>query len=73
MHLHGISQVDYFWRVEPDVHFYCDMPYDPFQYMRQQCASYAPPLLQRAWTLDPKFLCTSAPAPDNHLPSMQCM
>ena len=21
---------DYYWRVEPDVHFFCDVPYDPF-------------------------------------------
>lgn len=32
-----LADVDYYWRVEPDVHFYCDLAYDPFRYMRQQC------------------------------------
>jgi alpha 1,2-mannosyltransferase len=32
-----LADVDYYWRVEPDVHFYCDLAYDPFRYMHQQC------------------------------------
>ena len=34
-----LADVDYYWRVEPDVHFYCDLAYDPFRYMHQQCVS----------------------------------
>jgi Glycolipid 2-alpha-mannosyltransferase len=38
-----LADVDFYWRVEPDVHFYCDLAYDPFRYMRQQCVSVALP------------------------------
>lgn len=31
---------DWYWRVEPDTHFYCDMTYDPFTMMRQNGKAY---------------------------------
>ncbi|KAK7044491.1 glycosyltransferase family 15 protein [Favolaschia claudopus] len=30
----------YYWRVEPDIEYFCDMPYDPFQYMQQNNKTY---------------------------------
>lgn len=35
-----LADIDYFWRVEPDVHFYCDLAYDPFRYMHQHGVKY---------------------------------
>ncbi len=33
-YLHSaLEKYDYYWRVEPDVHFFCDIPYDPFRFM----------------------------------------
>ncbi|KAI9475306.1 nucleotide-diphospho-sugar transferase [Coemansia mojavensis] len=29
-----LQNLDYYWRIEPDVNYYCDIPYDPFKYMR---------------------------------------
>lgn len=31
-----LKEFDYYWRVEPDVHYYCDLDYDPFLYMKVQ-------------------------------------
>ena len=34
-HLHPLlKEFDYYWRMEPDVHYYCDLDYDPFLYMQ---------------------------------------
>ena len=30
----ALAQYGYYWRVEPDVHFFCDIPYDPFRFMQ---------------------------------------
>ena len=32
-----LADVDYYWRIEPDVHYYCDLDYDPFVFMQQRC------------------------------------
>lgn len=29
----ALASYDYYWRVEPDVHFFCDIHYDPFAFM----------------------------------------
>lgn len=29
-----LADFDYYWRMEPDVHYYCDLDYDPFLYMQ---------------------------------------
>ncbi|KAJ1676855.1 hypothetical protein EV182_007373, partial [Spiromyces aspiralis] len=42
-----LKDIDYYWRIEPDVNYYCDMPYDPFQLMYSKGYKYgfniAPP------------------------------
>lgn len=35
-----LDQYDYYFRVEPDVEYYCDFPYDPFKAMREQGKKY---------------------------------
>lgn len=35
-----MNQYDWYWRVEPETHFYCDMTYDPFTMMRQNGKAY---------------------------------
>jgi alpha 1,2-mannosyltransferase len=35
-----LSNYDYYWRVEPDVHFHCDVPNDPFVFMRDEGKVY---------------------------------
>ncbi|CEI99035.1 hypothetical protein RMCBS344292_13129 [Rhizopus microsporus] len=35
-----LQQYDYYWRVEPGVHFYCDLDYDPFTFMRENGKEY---------------------------------
>ena len=35
-----LDQYDYYFRVEPDVKYYCDFPYDPFKVMREQKKKY---------------------------------
>ena len=29
-----LAEFDYYWRMEPDVYYYCDLDYDPFLYMQ---------------------------------------
>lgn len=29
----ALQPYDYYWRVEPDIHFFCDIPYDPFAFL----------------------------------------
>lgn len=36
----SLAAYDYYWRVEPDVHFFCDIVYDVFQFMRDQDLLY---------------------------------
>ncbi|KAJ2552999.1 hypothetical protein EV175_003100 [Coemansia sp. RSA 1933] len=36
-----LRSVDWYWRVEPGVDFYCDLPYDPFMYMQQSGKLYS--------------------------------
>ncbi|KAI8884585.1 glycosyltransferase family 15 protein, partial [Backusella circina FSU 941] len=35
-----LDQFDYYWRVEPDVKFMCDVDYDPFKLMRERDLKY---------------------------------
>lgn len=32
--------LEYYWRVEPDVRYYCDLDYDPFLYMKKHNKKY---------------------------------
>ncbi|KAI8384290.1 nucleotide-diphospho-sugar transferase [Radiomyces spectabilis] len=45
MHRHSLLQgFDYYWRVEPNVEYHCDIDYDIFQWMKNQ-------RLQHGWAL----------------------
>lgn len=35
-----VSQYDYYWRIEPDVKFHCDIDFDPFDYMANNRKKY---------------------------------
>ena len=35
-----MNQYDWYWRVEPETNFFCDMTYDPFTMMRQNGKAY---------------------------------
>ncbi|GAA6034226.1 hypothetical protein JCM8097_003792 [Rhodosporidiobolus ruineniae] len=35
-----LDDLEYYWRVEPSVKFYCDIPYDPFRLMKDQGKKY---------------------------------
>ena len=40
-HQHPLLQeFDYYWRMEPDVHYYCDLDYDPFVLMQEKGIEY---------------------------------
>ncbi|KAL2157602.1 hypothetical protein VTH06DRAFT_5981 [Thermothelomyces fergusii] len=36
----ALAQVQYYWRVEPNVHFFCDVDYDVFRFMRDNNKTY---------------------------------
>ncbi|KAI0643423.1 glycosyltransferase family 15 protein [Trametes meyenii] len=36
-----LQQYKWYWRVEPDVHFHCDIDFDPFLYMEDHNKTYA--------------------------------
>ncbi|KAJ1918202.1 alpha-1,2-mannosyltransferase ktr1 [Mycoemilia scoparia] len=42
-----LKGLDYYWRIEPDVNYFCDMPYDPFELYKTKGYKYgyalAPP------------------------------
>ncbi|MCJ1226992.1 hypothetical protein MMC12_003647 [Toensbergia leucococca] len=35
-----LQDFDWYWRVEPDVHFFCDIDYDVFRFMRDNSMKY---------------------------------
>lgn len=39
--LDELRDVEYYWRIEPSVHFDCEITYDVFQYMRKNSKLYA--------------------------------
>ncbi|KAJ2514301.1 hypothetical protein H4217_005835 [Coemansia sp. RSA 1939] len=42
LHKHPLlAELDYYWRIEPDVEYYCDIDYDPFMLMRDNGYKYA--------------------------------
>lgn len=36
----ALKDYDYYWRVEPDVRFFCDIDYDPFAFMAKNELKY---------------------------------
>ncbi|KAJ1930131.1 hypothetical protein IWQ60_000605 [Tieghemiomyces parasiticus] len=55
---------DYYWRVEPDVQFTCDIDYDPFRYMQERDLKYGftislheiPETVPTLWETTRKFM-----------------
>ncbi|PVU95855.1 hypothetical protein BB561_001567 [Smittium simulii] len=35
-----VRDLDYYWRIEPNIQFYCDIDYDPFVYMKKNNKVY---------------------------------
>ncbi|KXN72196.1 glycosyltransferase family 15 protein [Conidiobolus coronatus NRRL 28638] len=35
-----LTEYDYYWRVEPDIQFYCDINYDPFKFFHENNLKY---------------------------------
>lgn len=60
----ALKNMDYYWRVEPNVHFFCDVDYDVFAYMSDNNKTYgftinlydAPATLPTLWPETIKFL-----------------
>ncbi|GAA6034199.1 hypothetical protein JCM8097_003776 [Rhodosporidiobolus ruineniae] len=52
-----LDDLEYYWRVEPKVNFFCDIDYDPFRMMREQEKKYGftislyehPPTIPTLW------------------------
>ncbi|KAJ1908417.1 hypothetical protein LPJ81_000126 [Coemansia sp. IMI 209127] len=41
LHRHPLlADLDYYWRIEPDVEYYCDIEYDPFVFMKENGYKY---------------------------------
>ncbi|CAO3568202.1 unnamed protein product [Mortierella alpina] len=40
VHHEAMREYDYFWRIEPDVHYSCDIDVDPFLYMQDNNKKY---------------------------------
>ncbi|KAJ9083981.1 hypothetical protein DSO57_1028855 [Entomophthora muscae] len=36
----ALAEYDYYWRIEPDTHFYCDVNYDPIKWMAENNKVY---------------------------------
>lgn len=60
----ALEHMQYYWRVEPKVHFFCDVDYDVFRYMQDQNKTYgftinlydAPQSIPQLWPETMKFL-----------------
>ncbi|KAK3679738.1 putative mannosyltransferase ktr4 [Recurvomyces mirabilis] len=60
----ALQDTQYYWRVEPKVHFFCDIDYDVFRYMRDHNKTYgftislydAPQTVKTLWPETLKFL-----------------
>ena len=60
----ALKNTQYYWRVEPNVHFFCDIDYDIFRYMQDNNKTYgftinlydAPQSLPSLWPETTKFI-----------------
>lgn len=60
----ALANTQYYWRVEPKVHFFCDIDYDVFRYMQDHNKTYgftinlydAPESIPTLWPETSKFL-----------------
>jgi len=65
-HHPALADKDYYWRVEPNVHFFCDIDYDVFRYMADRNKTYgftinlydAPLSIPTLWPETERFLAT---------------
>ncbi|VVT52963.1 uncharacterized protein SAPINGB_P003335 [Magnusiomyces paraingens] len=59
-----LDQFKYYWRIEPDVTFYCDIPYDVFQFMTDNKYAYGfttslheyPATIKTLWNTTREFI-----------------
>lgn len=60
----ALKDMDFYWRVEPNVHFFCDVDYDVFRYMQDHNKTYgftvnlydSPESIETLWPETVKFL-----------------
>ncbi|GAP84164.1 putative glycosyltransferase family 15 protein [Rosellinia necatrix] len=60
----ALADIQYYWRVEPKVHFFCDVDYDVFRYMQDSNKTYgftitlydAPKSIPSLWPETTKFI-----------------
>ncbi|KAI0969741.1 putative alpha-1, 2-mannosyltransferase [Xylaria arbuscula] len=60
----ALADIQYYWRVEPKVHFFCDVDYDVFRYMQDNNKTYgftitlydAPQSIPSLWPETTKFI-----------------
>lgn len=60
----ALAEMQYYWRVEPKVHFFCDVDYDVFRYMQDRNKTYgftinlydAPQSMPSLWKETEKFI-----------------
>ncbi|RFU25837.1 hypothetical protein B7463_g10502, partial [Scytalidium lignicola] len=60
----ALEHIQYYWRVEPNVHFFCDVDYDVFRYMQDNNKTYgftinlydSPPSIPSLWPETVKFI-----------------
>ncbi|RPB26974.1 glycosyltransferase family 15 protein [Terfezia boudieri ATCC MYA-4762] len=65
----ALLKYKYYWRVEPNVHFYCDLPYDPFHFLADRDLIYgfvialydAPASVASLWPEVLRFLASYTP------------
>lgn len=63
-HHPALADMDYYWRVEPNVHFFCDIDYDVFRFMEDRNKTYgftiniydAPLSIPTLWPETERFL-----------------
>jgi len=67
-HHPALANTRYYWRVEPNVHFFCDVDYDVFRYLQDNNKTYGftislyddPKTVATLWPETEKFLAASA-------------
>lgn len=60
----ALADYQYYWRVEPNVHFFCDVDYDVFRYMRDHNKTYgftitlfdSPQSIETLWPVTQEFI-----------------
>jgi alpha 1,2-mannosyltransferase len=44
-----LDAYDYYWRIEPDVDYHCDIDYDVFRYMKDNNKKYGKFVVESGW------------------------